>query len=424
MSKHKKKKQNKEQLEKIAKAQAKNEFLRRLKKVLAVIGCEPVYEMLSQHTINFMFDHRFPSLKVVGADENTFHTDDLKWFKKAVIHNLKTTMMDLDMGGPQMDVYTFSTVGMTLKLFVDKIITQDIPKHTEYHEILRRYFESKEQISNNINALFDVTEFICPLISDIRTRIYWTDNKSELIKEKVRLETIIKIHGDIPEKRNFIINRELHSAIRIGLPLDSKPAWASVKPESLGLRSIGEYNMVDVYIQEHALNRLIERNDCVFIQYIMAELNLAVYTCKYHIDEINGKYMIEFSVFDHKTGYLMAEVVDTKLVIRTFLFLTNDGTPEGRKLHANTGLSKADKEYLKIDKLSTFLSPDIHGNEKIRKIFYDAGCGSLFKLKADFDERNFMIKKPTSASLIEDYLMLNEKKAAGFNWEEEEGRMK
>jgi hypothetical protein len=35
-----------------------------------------------------------------------------------------------------------------------------------------------------------------------------------------------------------------------------------------------------------------------------------------------------------------------------------------------------------------------------------------------------MIKKPTSASLIEDYLMLNEKKAAGFNWEEEEGRMK
>jgi hypothetical protein len=39
-----------------------------------------------------------------------------------------------------------------------------------------------------------------------------------------------------------------------------------------------------------------------------------------------------------------------KLVIRSFLFLTNDGTPEGWKLRALTGLAKRDKKYLEIEK--------------------------------------------------------------------------
>jgi hypothetical protein len=424
MSKHKHKKHNKQQLEKIAKAQAKNEFLRRLKKVLTVIGCEAVFNLLSQRTIDLMFEHRWPSVKVVGAEDNTFHTDDLKWFKKALVHYLKTKMMDLGMSGPEIDVYTFSTVGMTLRIFTQVIIDKDLVKHPEYQEVFKRFEQAKKlQIDRMIDDLWDITEYICFLISDLRTRIYWTINTSEMNDERLSAGSVVKIHSLAPEKKNFIIKRELHAAVRVGWAIHSKPHWVSIKPESIGLRAVGESNLIDVYIQEHALKRIIERNNCVYIQYLWMALNGCLYDLKYHYHPDNGKYMIDFMVWGIKTGYLLAEMVDAKLVIQTFLFITNDGTPEGKKLHANTGLSKADKEYLMVDKLSTFISPDVHCNQKIRTIFREAGCDSIFRLKAECDKRKIMLKKPASASLIEDYLMLNEEKTMDHNWEDEAGSL-
>ena len=64
-------------------------------------------------------------------------------------------------------------------------------------------------------------------------------------------------------------------------------------------------------------------------------------------------------------------------MIRSFLFLTNDGPPEGRKLRALTGLAKYDKKYLGIDKLSTFTAYRIHEDEALSALCQGAGCSSL-----------------------------------------------
>ena len=50
------------------------------------------------------------------------------------------------------------------------------------------------------------------------------------------------------------------------------------------------------------------------------------------------------------------DIIEGKIVIRTFLFVTNNGTPEGKKLAQITGLQKLDKKYLALDKLSTFMT--------------------------------------------------------------------
>ncbi len=421
MSKQKKKKQNKEQLEKIAKAQAKNEFLRRLKRLLTVIGCEAVFDMIPQHMMDNLFLYRWQSVKVVGDTENTFHTDDLKWYKKALVHMLKDKMMDLDMGGPEIDVYTYQTVGLTLKNFSQPICEKYLKNYPQYHDILKRYYDSDDQIDTMIEYLISANEYICFLISDLRTCIYWTKPDSKILDNRLAAGFTVTIHSAVPEKKNFIINRELHTALRVGWTIKSSPEWVSIRPESIGLRQIGKDNLIDVYIQDHALRRMIERNDCIYVQYLWMYLNGSVYDMKYHLHKDNGKYMIEFKVFEIKTGYLVAQLIDTRLVIQTFLFLTNDGTPEGLKLRENLGIEKADKEYLKIDKLSTFIAPEVQSNEKIRKVFHDAGCESLFRLKAELEKRDILLRKPVSASLIEDYLMLNEEKTTGFYPEEEEG---
>ena len=67
----------------------------------------------------------------------------------------------------------------------------------------------------------------------------------------------------------------------------------------------------------------------------------------------NSCTLIDFNMYEYKVGYLLITLHEDKLVIRSFLFLTNDGTLEGRKLRQLTRLEKYDKKYLGIDKLST-----------------------------------------------------------------------
>jgi hypothetical protein len=89
-------------------------------------------------------------------------------------------------------------------------------------------------------------------------------------------------------------------------------------------------------------------------------------------------------------------------VVRTFLFLTNDGTPEGRKLAAITNLHLLDKQFLGIDEINAFLQYNIAGDAILRKLFVDAGCGSLLHYVDEyFKERGQPL---SSADFIHKYL--------------------
>lgn len=79
----------------------------------------------------------------------------------------------------------------------------------------------------------------------------------------------------------------------------------------------------------------------------------------------------------HKVGYFLVSYHGDKWVIRTFLFLTNEGTPEGTKLKEIIGLEKEDAKYLMIDRVTAFLDYDIEHDRRLRALFETAGCGSL-----------------------------------------------
>ena len=69
------------------------------------------------------------------------------------------------------------------------------------------------------------------------------------------------------------------------------------------------------------------------------------------IPEEDGCAFIEYRYENVKLGYLIVSLIEGIAVIRTFLFLTNSNTPEGRNLHENTGLEAIEKRYLSLDKL-------------------------------------------------------------------------
>jgi hypothetical protein len=156
-----------------------------------------------------------------------------------------------------------------------------------------------------------------------------------------------------------------------------------------------------VFIQSHALQRLEERTDLLpgVLQYSAYD---SIQKFEYTLER-DGRFLISFYYYLKKIGYLVASVINNRVLIHTFLFITNNGTPEGRKLSEITGLKKLDKKYLAIDKLSTFLSYRINDNEFVKKIFEKAGCGHLVNIE-DKDPFLHIPSEEVSVEAIAKYL--------------------
>lgn len=177
----------------------------------------------------------------------------------------------------------------------------------------------------------------------------------------------------------------MRSAIRLGWPSE-KFEWNhfNVKPSLLGFVTAGLDIPLEMYVSTHAFQRLQERINIT--PGLMHQILLLTFLQpKIHHHRIGDKSLVDFYFSNPdgdriKVGYLVVKLHRSKLVAHTFLFLTNNGTPEGEKLGRLLSIVKEDKKYLEIDALPAFNSYHIDKNEKLSKLFNDAGCGSLLKL--------------------------------------------
>jgi hypothetical protein len=141
---------------------------------------------------------------------------------------------------------------------------------------------------------------------------------------------------------------------------------------------------IEVYIQSHALHRLSERLDNIREQ----ELQMGVFFSAIHLRIIKrhgNKYFIEYYLSDiYKVGYLVAKMIGNRLIIQTFLLLTQSETPEERKLRALTGFEREDIVFLNLDKISSFFDSSLYKDPSLVALFEEAG----FKPILDYVREN------------------------------------
>jgi hypothetical protein len=101
------------------------------------------------------------------------------------------------------------------------------------------------------------------------------------------------------------------------------------------------------------------------------------------VERSGDGYLLDFHLKGTRVGYLPARVVGGKLVVTTFLLLTMAGTPEGRLLRQRLRLSRPDVEYAGLDRLETFLAPDVLADGELARALEDCGCGPLLQLARD-----------------------------------------
>lgn len=209
-----------------------------------------------------------------------------------------------------------------------------------------------------------------------------------LVKAKPTMDMIIEVFGYPARKCMIRVDGILRPAFRLGKPVASEPyiEWISVLASLLQGAYSGKNNVLDVYIQSHALKRLKERLDLLSEEAI----NYAIWENITRIDRLE-KYqhylLLPFDIMGVKVGYLVGKVVADKLLFRTFLFITHNSAPEGKRFKAISGLVKEDITYWRIDRLSAFANLDEDKYPELIRIFNEAGMEYLLQLKnKDFDK--------------------------------------
>lgn len=378
--------------EKYDKAEIKNHFFEKIKWICSAAGRPDAYQMIPRDRLEVLYKLRSLPFRIMAAPGEQVQEIVLKKTRNVLSFALKRQEVPLMKNGPETTAAEYHSVVNKFRLYLRGIKDDAFPTAAELKNALSPFAQFEEGYtvgSNQILLCLNVTGW---MVSDLNSRLYWVERKEKLRSfDPFGYENLLLVHSRVPEKKYFSIDGISRPSVKVCWPFVSKDGIQSahVNPDALGIPGGCSSGALDVYIQTHALRRLSERLDCDDPGSLLTNLFTSFeepHCCR----QGNGSFLIEYALHGIKAGYLVADLQDNALVIRTFLFITNSGTPEGKKLQEISGIRRLDKEFLAIDKLSTFIASDIRSNKELESLFLEAGCGCLLELhdreKDDYED--------------------------------------
>ena len=232
---------------------------------------------------------------------------------------------------------------------------------------------------------------MCLFNNNFTQQLYYTKEVKESKHDAFTNHTKVELYKYIPTRRKVCIGEIYRTVYQVGWFVNDKYVPSIIHSEKIETDTPLPKTEYRIFVQSHALNRLKERlNEDIqgILQIEIFHSILIAKSFRYYRDSIYIDYYFE----KNKAGYLVGEIIGKIIVIKSFLFLTHNSTPEGELLKELTGLNKLDMKYLNIDKLKVFQESDIKNNAEVKKIFIDAGCGSLFEIrKNEFKSTNIKL---------------------------------
>jgi hypothetical protein len=412
-------------------AQYQKFFMDKLQNLCLQIGDEDLFWQIpsSEKVLLYMF--RGAPLKVVTAEGAKIQKRMMDVLVKIIKSQQASMTLEVIKGSGQMMTFAdYLLVGMALEYHASNPARIHAGK-----ELLAKYAELRDEREDLYEkGILEICTHACWVFDDIGNKYLYTydletfvsNTESGLqipysrnpkvagrfINRDFRIHKKITI-GTYPlETRKVSINGETHSAIQVGVLyyVDREPKLhhLTLSPVDLhkNIKSPLLNPKLPVYIQQHALDRMKVRLGLVIPAFYITVLVEALLR-KEIVPVTKTRMLIACFTNELKIGYFVAEVTDGVILIRTFLLLTNGGTPEGNRLSRLTGLQTEDRKYLAIDTLQGLANSDIAQNKVICKLFRDAGCGSILELceKINNDQgMMWLVDKSQPKNIISDLI--------------------
>jgi hypothetical protein len=383
-------------------AQYRNFFMDKLRNLCMQIGDEALFYRipLAEKLLLYMF--RGAPLKVVAAPGAKIQKRLMDALTKTIKSQQNSMMLEVIKGSGQMMTFAdYLLVGMSLEYQANNADIKYPGK-----ELLAKYAELRDEREDLYEeGVLNICSQACWVFDNMDNKYLHTYNietsfpfgdsglsvpqnfdrraMGRVMSQDYRMHRKITI-GTYPlETRKVSVDGETHSAIQVGILFYTNHVpelhHLTLSQKDMHRNTLHPESKLPVYIQQHALDRMRERLGLVIPAFYITVLMDALLR-KEIILVAKNRILITCFTNDLKIGYFMAEVTDGVVLIRTFLLLTNGGTPEGNKLSRLTGLQTEDRKYLSIDTLQGLANSDIARNEAICRQFRNAGCGSILEL--------------------------------------------
>lgn len=402
-----KKKHSKSGQQKQITAQRQNEFLNKLRKSCITIIGEDLLRLIPAKDYKLLIFVRARPILAVSGEGQIIPKKIIESIQVLINYYIKTEMMPDETSQKPISIADFYTTGLTLASYCSYLQNYEV-KFKTADQVKALVFGSCMELGKLFDIIYDkLHDELFPFLINL-TNAYWSrfysfsfdTSHSEII---TGLQFVVSVKQYQPEKRKFQIEGIARPAFRIGWTFkDDVFEWLFLLPPQLGIKSLPEDQHIPVYIQSHAIQRIFERIDCIWSHTLISSIYHSLRECV--VIKAKDKYIIEYKILKVKVGYLSAIMTEGKLVIRTFLFLTFNGTPEGKRLEDFIGLKMLDTKYLKMDKLSSFMTGKLRENEELRSIFEKADCLHLVELYDKLDQFSAVHPDHSPVEMLARYL--------------------
>ena len=307
---------------------------------------------------------------------------------------------EIDLGAFTMSVRDFYALAIPLRNMVANSRKPTLlPDARKFPESVTFFLEVVEPVLNAIvcqsyvNASYDALHraVLVPLVQ--RSRLDGRLLHGRLTMPpgpRGRSRVTLTLYAEHPPTRTVQLENRSRPLYQVG----TSNTWngidyASWTPEILGTRWTAHLGLKPgesrpVYVQSHALQQLRSRLDVYryadWAQHWMYEsLNNPTIA-----DQMpDGDLLVAMTIADRRVGYLVVTPLPDLLVVRTFLFLTMRGTPEGKMLERRLRLTRDEIAYLRLHELSQYTRTDLKDDPDLRPLLSACGCEQLFTLADD-----------------------------------------
>lgn len=397
--KHRKKKVNTQQLKQEKEAR-KKKYRQKIFHYLHLIDCDEVGELMDRSSIEAMYKARSTLQPKILFAEGVVLAHNSRHKVQAEFESMiSEKTVEIYPGGPMLsplEVNNFLTVIYAI------IMAKEKSKDVNVLRLIQIFKDKAPDVvpiyQSSHKEIVTAMSFLGLFISSQTEQICWIENISKRGGPSL-FEYQLEVQKINPERLIVVVDNHPRPVFRLCLAVPKMGLLEiSLTASQLNLgNSIGSIP-IPVYVQSHLMHRLEERLDCV--PRFMREFYL--YSCMEHptVIHFHGNILVEYGLDKYdKIGYLLVEYVDGILLVKTFLMLSNSGTPEGEKLDEISGMKKVDHKYWAIDRLSTFQHSDMKDNPKIREVFEKSGCEALFKEISFSDDENIRHTKQAQQML-------------------------
>ncbi|TDQ11167.1 hypothetical protein [Pedobacter metabolipauper] len=338
------------------------------------------YKLFPELALLEMFGSQYRTLKIIKAGNDV--PDHLFQSFKNALEQLLNGAGFPDEEGQLLPLKSILKHGLSLMYYVEDLSPDAFPAAAEIKEKLKDYEFYSENYCTIYNLLEGSFLFANIEVSNFEKGILWaehapmTDDESYTREDH---EIVVHYKKILPLKINC--DEHTRGALPVGWAFSSLHFTEVMKrPSDIGLKDMGSDEPAPVYIQSHALWQLANRLDqpAGLMHYLV--FDALTRNVKYTVRH-DGKTLVEFRLVDKKARYLLICMTGGKMLIQTFLFLTNDGCPEGNRFNEIVRLTKAEKNEYLLDTLNGINSIKPEDLKRIAHIFHDSGCESLLSLR-------------------------------------------